>query len=125
RGFGVSDADSAGETLTVFLFDTGGTGSLAAKTSATGGGGTISGSGTSALQITGTLTQVNADLLTLTDTQAVNSASTDVISMFATDSRSGGSQFVETQLLINQPPQPTVPPSAAVSQNVSTAIAGI
>ena len=43
-------------------------GQLSANTGGTGGGGTITGSGTTDLTINGTLSQVNADLATLEDT---------------------------------------------------------
>jgi hypothetical protein len=76
---GVSVAESGHtefETFTVTLGDT--TGLLAA----TGTG--VSGSGTTSLTITGSLTQVNADLATLTDTKA--SAGADTIHVGVTDS---------------------------------------
>ncbi len=70
----------AGETFTVTLSDT--SGDLSANKSAPGGGGTITGSGTTGLTITGTLAQVNADLTTLKDTVATP----DTIRLSATDS---------------------------------------
>ena len=45
-------------------------GLLAASTNVGSGGGTISGSGTTLMSITGTLAQVNADLTTLTYTNS-------------------------------------------------------
>jgi hypothetical protein len=66
QGVSVSDTDStAGETFTVVLTDRHGI--FSANTSAAGGGGTISGSGTTKLTITGTLAEIDADLTTLTD----------------------------------------------------------
>ena len=62
-----------------------GTGQLSANTSAVGGGGTISGTGTNDLVITGTLSQVNADLGTLTDKNSTTAA-TDNIAVTVTDS---------------------------------------
>ena len=56
---------TSGEIFTVTVSDTHGI--LSATTSAAGGGGTITGTGTNHLVIQGTLTQVNADLTTLTD----------------------------------------------------------
>jgi hypothetical protein len=66
-GVSISDADavSASETITVSLADAAGL--LSANTGASGGGGTITGAGTTHLTISGTLAQVNADLATLTD----------------------------------------------------------
>ena len=59
----VSIADTAGSTMSVVLSDT--MGALSANTSAAGGGGTITGSGSDLMILTGSLTQVNADLTTL------------------------------------------------------------
>ena len=59
----------------------------AAATNVTGGGGTITGSGTTDLTIAGTLTQVNADLTTLTD--AETSLASDSIAVNADDGCSG------------------------------------
>src|SRR5258705_266680 len=68
--------NTTGETFTVTLVDTNG------LLSATGTG--ITGSGTTTLTITGTLTQVNADLATLTDTDSNLAA--DTITLTALDS---------------------------------------
>jgi hypothetical protein len=54
-----------GETFTVVLTDR--RGLLSADRSASGGGGTITGDGTTSLTITGTLVEIDADLMTLTD----------------------------------------------------------
>ena len=60
---------TAGETFTVTLSD--GAGVLSANTGATGGGGTITPSNSGkTLTIAGSLSQVNADLTTLADTDA-------------------------------------------------------
>ena len=78
-----------GESFTVTVSDTHGI--LSANTSAAGGGGTINGStngsGTS-LTIIGTLSQVNADLTTLTDND--HTPGPDTITVTAIDSRGHG-----------------------------------
>jgi hypothetical protein len=80
-----SDANSAHETLTVVLIDT--YGLLSANKSAPGGGGVISGSGTKDLLIQGSLTQVNADLTSLTFTSTT--VGPDSILIAANDGRGG------------------------------------
>src|SRR4029077_8722139 len=71
--------NTSGETFTVTLTDT--TGLL----SVSGSGGTVSGSGTNSLTISGaTLSQVNSYLGTLSDTEAT--AVSDTITLNATDS---------------------------------------
>ena len=81
---GVSVSESVpGQTLTVVL--TASNGLLAANASAANGGGTVAGSGSAKLTVTGTPAQINADLTTLTyratsaasDTVAVNVTSSD------------------------------------------------
>ncbi len=82
---GVSLSESGntdGETFTVTLTDT--HGDLSANTNGAGGGGTINGSGTTTLTISGTLNQVNSDLSTLADTDGT--AGSDTITLNATDS---------------------------------------
>ncbi len=78
-GISITDPDaiSANQTVTVNLADSAGL--LTANTGATGGGGTITGSGTTALAVSGTLAQVNADLTTLTDTDGTTSADSIVV----------------------------------------------
>ena len=74
---------TSGETFSVVVSD--GLGLLAATTGAAGGGGTITSSnGSKTLTIVGTLSQVNADLTTLTD--ADGSTSPDTLTVAATDS---------------------------------------
>jgi hypothetical protein len=68
--------NTAGETFTVTLADANG------ALSATGSG--VSGDGTTSLTITGSLTQVNSDLATLTDTDATTPS--DTITLNASDS---------------------------------------
>ena len=76
------------ETFTVTLSER--QGKLSATTSAEGGGGSISGSGTTSLTITGTLSQVNADLGTLSDTDP--SSGSDTITLTAKDSFNNSAQ---------------------------------
>jgi hypothetical protein len=79
-GVSVADADaaSAGEILTVTLSENAG------SLSAAGAG--VSGSGSNVLTITGSLTQVNAALATLTEKEA---SASDMITISASDSRGG------------------------------------
>ena len=86
-GVGLSESPTtSGETFTATLSDTNGV--LAATTGVTGGGGTITSSnGGKTLTITGTLAQVNADLTTLTDTEATTGS--DTITIKASDSNGG------------------------------------
>jgi hypothetical protein len=77
-----------GNAFTVTLTDSHGL--LSANTSAAGGGGTISGTGTTSLTIVGTLSQVNADLTTLTDND--KTPGPDIINVTATDSLGNSAQ---------------------------------
>ena len=82
-GIGVAETGTTtGESFSVAVSDT--TGVLSATTGAVGGGGTITSSnGGKTLTIAGTLTQVNADLSTLTDNDSTTAA--DTLSVTATD----------------------------------------
>ena len=88
-GIGVTDADAAStnKTLTVVLTDEAGL--LSANTSAAGGGGVISGSGSTSLTISGDLAQVNADLSTVT--LLSSSGGSDTIDVSVDDGRGGAS----------------------------------
>ena len=106
-GVSVADADavSAAETITVKLTD--GAGALAVNPGATGGG-TITGGGTTALTISGTLAQINAYLATLTDSDG--SVGNDTITV-ATDDGRGGSDAHKIGVTVttgNAPPVTTV-----------------
>ncbi len=72
---------TSGETFTATLTDT--YGDLSANSNGPGGGGTITGSGTTSLTITGSLAQMNADLATLSDIG--NTAAHDAITLTASD----------------------------------------
>ncbi len=119
-GVSVADAD-AGATITVTLGDTNGL--LSANTGATGGGGTITGTDTTALTIVGTLAQVKADLTTLTDTDGNLSA--DTITINASDSAGATATPASIAVSVNAPPVITAPPSALVQQSLSTAVTGV
>ena len=113
---------TAGETFTVTLSDSAGV--LSATTGATGGGGTITPSnGGKTLTIAGTLSQVNADLTTLADTDATTAS--DVISVSASDSNGGSAGPASIAVTVNGAPSISAPASAAVAQNVATAISGV
>ena len=91
---------TSGETFSLIVSD--GAGLLAASTSATNGGGTITPSnGGQTLTFAGTLAQINADLGTLTDTETSTAA--DTLSVTASDSF-GNSTAAPTQLTINVTP---------------------
>ena len=80
----VSDLDE-GATVTVTVSDAHGL--LAADTQAAGGGGTITGVGSTRLTISGALAQVNADLTRLSDEDP--SLTPDTITVLANESASG------------------------------------
>ncbi len=86
-GVSISDTGSgaAGANFTVVLTDAGG--ALSANTGGSGGGGAISGSGSSHMIITGLLSQVNADLSTLTFLSSV--AGSDGIAIAVNDGMGG------------------------------------
>ena len=102
-GVSVSETENtSGEIFTVVLGDT--HGDLSANTSAAGGGGTISGSAGTSLTISGTLSQVNADLTTLSDiddTVAVGSA--EIITVNATDSFGDSANQRTVAVTVNAP----------------------
>ncbi|HUB44321.1 MAG TPA: choice-of-anchor D domain-containing protein [Acetobacteraceae bacterium] len=80
-----ADGVVPGEQVTATVSDSLGT--LAASIATTGGGGTVTGSGTKSLSIVGTLPQVNADLTTLTYETAASGS--DTISVTASGSHGG------------------------------------
>ncbi len=107
-GVSVADADavSASETITVVLTDTGGFGRLSASSFVSGGGGVISGTGTTQLTIEGTLAQINADLSTLS--YLGDAFGTDSIDVVTNDGR-GGDDDHHVVVDVNAPPVLTVP----------------
>ena len=122
---GVSLSESpttSGEAFTATLSDTNGV--LAANTGATGGGGTITPSnGGTTLTIAGTLAQVDADLTTLTDTDAT--AGSDTINVSAVDSNGGTATPASIAVTVNGLPSITAPATATVQQNQAKAISGV
>jgi len=122
---GISVAESptiSGESFTVTLADIDGL--LSANTNASGGGGTISPSnGGKTLTIQGTLAQVNADLTTLSDTEATTAS--DTIAINAGDSNGGIATQETIAVTVNALPAITAPTAATVVQNQATAITGV
>ena len=102
------------ETFMVTLSDTYGVLSAA--------GGVASNRGTT-LTINGSLTQVDSDLSTLTDTDAT--AGSDTITVNARDSNSGTASQQSIAVTVNVPPTITAPTTATVTQNQASAIAGV
>jgi hypothetical protein len=107
--------NTTGETFTVKLTDTNG------LLSATGTG--VSGAGTKALTITGSLAQVNADLATLTDTDATMPS--DTISVTATDSFGNAATAASVAVTVNGVPVVTAPTTAVVGVGKAIAITGL
>ncbi len=114
-GVSLSEPGSiAGETFTALLTDT--TGVL----TATGPG--VSGSGTAALTVTGSLAQVNAALATLADTEATAGSATIVVN--ATDSL--GDSAGPVDIAVSAPgPVITGPPTLALTFDQLTAVPGV
>ena len=119
-GGSVSDAN-AGATVTVTLTDSNGL--LSANTNATGGGGTVTGGGSTCLSIAGTPVQVNADLSTLTDQDGTLAA--DTLAVNASDSAGGTATPATISVTVNAPPVIAAPASALVQQNQATVVTGI
>src|SRR2546423_6515544 len=104
---GVSSLETGNVTgvpLCVLLIDTNG------LLSASGGGGTITGSGTTTLVVSGTLTQVNTALGSLSDTDSNLAA--DTISLNANDSLGNTSAQKQIALTVNGLPVIASPVSA-------------
>ena len=109
---------SGGETFALTVSDT--NGSLSANTGATNGDGTITPSnGNRTLTITGTLSQVNADLMTLTENEPTT------ISYALSDSNGGNASPASTTLTVNGVPTISAPASATVAPNSPTPIGTI
>jgi hypothetical protein len=112
------DADAAQENFTVTLTDHAG---LLSATAAAGG--SITGGGTTPLNIKGTSAQVNAALATLNYT-STNGAS-DLIDVVTNDGRGGSDEHSIAISVANAPPSNFVPASLSVQQDALTAIAGV
>ena len=122
---GISLAESGittGETFTVMLSDAHG---LLSATGSNGGTDVVTGSGTNALTITGTLDQINTDLGTLKDTNGT--PGTDAITVSATDSFGNGSitPAQTDTVTVNGLPTLTVPAAQSITSGQATAITGI
>src|SRR4029077_16335138 len=128
---GISVAETgatAGETFTVTVSDT--NGHLTAT--ASGGGDTVTGAGTTSLTIAGTLSQVNTDLGTLKDTDSTatlkdtdSTAGADTITVNASDSFGNVATAKTIAVTANGAPVITVPGAQTVSVGAATAIAGV
>ena len=81
------------------------------------------GSGTTSLTITGSLSQVNADLATLSDTDP--SSGSDTITLTAKDSFGNSAQQQTIAVTASGGPVLTVPGAQTVGLNHATAIAGV
>ena len=111
------DAIAVGETITVRLNALGQSNAFTAfvaDTGAPGGGGTITGSDSGLLTISGTLDQVNADLATLQFEDA--DAGTSTIQVTSDDGRGPAFSVQQFTVSVNAPPVATVR-SAASSSN--------
>ena len=108
---------AASEIFTITLTDTNG------LLSATGSG--VSGSGSKALTIAGTLAQVNADLATLKDADGV--AGADKISLAVTDGygNTGSSSISVTAVTLASPPVLTAPASLVIGAGETASVSGI
>ena len=121
-GVGLSEATAtSGETFTVTLTDTNG------DLSVSGAGGTINGSGSNDLVISGTLAEVNSYLGTLSDTNGTTGS--DGITLIATDSvgHSAGAQTID--VTVNSADAPTLviaaPGAQAVEVGQTASISGV
>ncbi len=115
-GVSVSESgNTSGETFTVTLSDVHG------LLSASGTG--VSGSGTTSLTITGSLSQVNSDLATLADIDGTTPS--DTITLNATDSFGNSAAQQQVSVTVNALPVISAPTTATVSLSQSTAISGI
>jgi hypothetical protein len=107
--------NTTGETFTVTVSDTSG------LLGATGTG--VSGAGTTTLTITGSLSQVNKDLATLTDSSAT--AGTDTITLTGSDSLGDTGTPTTIAVTTNGLPAIAAPSTATVTDGKATAITGV
>jgi hypothetical protein len=107
--------NTSGENFAVILSDANG------DLSATGTG--VSGSGTTTLTLAGSLSQVNSDLATLTDTDGT--IPSDTITINASDSIGGHATPATIAVTVNGPPVIAATPTATVVQNQATWIGGV
>ena len=110
---------SSSETFTLTLSDTLGT--LSANTGAVGGGGTITPSnGGETLTISGSLTQVNADLTTLAEDEPATTP--DTVSYSLSDSNGGTATPISTTVTVNSVPSISATTPIAAVQGQAAAI---
>ncbi len=106
---------TSGESFTVTVSDTSGV------LNATGPG--VTGNNSNSLTIAGSLTQVNADLATLKDTDSVTPS--DTITLNASDSFGNVAPVETIAVTVNAAPIITVPASATVGAGQPQAIGGV
>jgi len=112
-----ADATAANETLTVTLTDK--TGTLSATSA---GGGTVTGAGSAKLAIVGSLSQVNADLATLTFKGAA--AGTDTITVAAADNNGAVATPAAIAVTVASKPAVSSPDLTLFSQYVAAGFGG-
>ncbi len=122
----VAESNAAsGETFTVTVSDN--NGFLSANTSAPNGGGSVTPSnGGETLTIQGSLSQVNADLATLTDTDSkIDGLNSDTITVTAKDSFGNSAPQQTIGVTANGLPSLTAPASQTIGQGKTAAISGV
>ena len=109
---------TSSEIFTVTVTDT--HGNLSANTSLTGGGGTITGtgSGTTSLTIIGSLSEVYSDLGTLTDTDST--AGSDTITVNASDSFGIAATQQTIAVTVNRQNETSEPPTLTLGGTTAT-----
>jgi hypothetical protein len=118
-GIALSETGSTGspETFTATLADTNG------DLTVTANGATLTGNGTTSLTIAGSLTQVDAALASLSDTDTT--AGTDTITLNASDSFGNAAAQQTIGVTVNGSPLLTVPGAQTLPSGVATAISGV
>ena len=115
------DGAVAGEQVTVTLSDT--SGLLSVDPTTPGGGGTITGSGTTKVTISGTLSQVNDDLATLG--YAASGTGTELVTVSATGTHGGAGLAQSFVIVTAGAPSITAPSAVAVGLDQATPIGPI
>src|SRR6185437_10279937 len=109
--------DTSGETFTVTVADTDGALSVSGA-----GGGAVTGNGSNSLSISGTLSEVNAALATLSD--ADTTAGTDTITFNAVDVFGNTALQQTTAITVNGDPVVTAGAATTIGVGQAAAIAG-
>jgi len=112
-----SGSTRAPETFTVALSDKVG------ELSVTANGATVTGNGTTSLKLTGLLTEVNAALASLTDTDAETGK--DTVTLNASDSFGGSATQATIGITANGLPVLSVPGAQTLAKGVAKAITGV